>query len=62
MADAEVGIGFNLPAITFIPKIYTLKTEDSQVFNLCMVATNKNSTYMFKAHTFANGSPKDVLE
>eukprot|EP00957_Ditylum_brightwellii_P205177 15342661-Ditylum_brightwellii.AAC.3 len=61
-ADAEVGSGFDPSAISFIPKPPTLKTENSQDFNLCITATSKSSTDKFKAHTFANGSPKDVLE
>eukprot|EP00957_Ditylum_brightwellii_P106639 8135916-Ditylum_brightwellii.AAC.1 len=61
-ADAEVGSGFDPSVIPFIPKTSTVKTENSQEFNLCISATNKNSTYKFKAHTFANGSPKDMLE
>eukprot|EP00957_Ditylum_brightwellii_P032031 2428662-Ditylum_brightwellii.AAC.1 len=61
MADAEVGSGFNLPAIPFIPKSSTFKTENSQEFNLCITTTNKNSVYKFKPHTFANSSPEDVL-
>eukprot|EP00957_Ditylum_brightwellii_P016500 1240020-Ditylum_brightwellii.AAC.1 len=61
MADDEVGSGFDAPTIPFIPKPPTFKTENSQEFNLCITATNKNVTYKFKAHTLANGSPKDVL-
>eukprot|EP00957_Ditylum_brightwellii_P111844 8530517-Ditylum_brightwellii.AAC.1 len=62
MADAEVGSDFDPLAIHFIPKPSTLKTENLQEFNLCITATNKKSTYKFKAHTFTNGSPEDVLE
>eukprot|EP00957_Ditylum_brightwellii_P208804 15358989-Ditylum_brightwellii.AAC.1 len=62
MAGAEVGSGFDVLAIPFMPKTSTLKTENSQEFNLCIFATNKNFTYKLKAHTFANGSPKDMLE
>eukprot|EP00957_Ditylum_brightwellii_P180125 13721010-Ditylum_brightwellii.AAC.1 len=62
IANAEVGSGFDPPAITFIPKTSTLKTENSQEFNLLISATKKNSTYKFKAHTFANGSPNGMLE
>jgi hypothetical protein len=61
-SDAKVGSGFNCLATPFIPKPSTLKTENSQEFNLCIITTNKNLTYKLKAHTFANGSPKDVLE
>eukprot|EP00957_Ditylum_brightwellii_P139937 10663623-Ditylum_brightwellii.AAC.1 len=62
MVDAQVRSGFDPPAIPFIPKISTLKTENSQEFNLHISATNTNSTYKFKAHTFANGSLKDMLK
>eukprot|EP00957_Ditylum_brightwellii_P142396 10849173-Ditylum_brightwellii.AAC.1 len=61
-ADAEVGSGFNPPVIPFIPKPTTLKIKNSQKFNLCISATKKDNTYKFKAHTFSNGSPKDILE
>eukprot|EP00957_Ditylum_brightwellii_P015779 1188773-Ditylum_brightwellii.AAC.1 len=62
MADVEVESGVDPPVILFTPKTPTLKNENSQEFNLCISTTNKNSTYKFKAHTFANGSPKDMLE
>eukprot|EP00957_Ditylum_brightwellii_P205794 15345481-Ditylum_brightwellii.AAC.1 len=62
MEDAEVGCGFDPLAIPFIFKPSTLKTENPQEFNLCIIATNNNLTYKFKAHTFANGSPEDMLE
>eukprot|EP00957_Ditylum_brightwellii_P099733 7597577-Ditylum_brightwellii.AAC.1 len=62
MADAEVGSGFNPPAIPFIPKPSTLKVENFQEFNLCIFATKKDNTYKFKAHTFSNVSSKDILE
>eukprot|EP00957_Ditylum_brightwellii_P201041 15323804-Ditylum_brightwellii.AAC.1 len=62
MADAEVGSGFNPPAIPFISKPSTLKAENYQEFNLCISAKKKNNTYKFKEHTFSNGSPKDILE
>ena len=62
MADAEVGSDFDPPIIPFIPKASTLKIENSQEFNLCISATKKDNTYKFKAHTFSNGSPKDILE
>eukprot|EP00957_Ditylum_brightwellii_P034167 2589187-Ditylum_brightwellii.AAC.1 len=61
-ANAEVGSCFNSLVIPFIPKPSTLKTENSQEFNICITVTQKNSTYKFKAYTFANGSPKNVLE
>eukprot|EP00957_Ditylum_brightwellii_P155173 11812648-Ditylum_brightwellii.AAC.2 len=62
MADAEVGSGFDPPAIPFIPKSSTLKVKNSQEFNLCISATKKGNTYKFKVHTFLNGSPEDILE
>eukprot|EP00957_Ditylum_brightwellii_P019707 1486374-Ditylum_brightwellii.AAC.1 len=62
MEDAEVGSGFDPLAIPFIPKASTFETENSQEFNLCVSAAIKNSTYKFKAHTFANGSAKGMLE
>eukprot|EP00957_Ditylum_brightwellii_P041504 3143418-Ditylum_brightwellii.AAC.1 len=62
MADAEGGSGFDPPAIPFIPRTSTLKTENSEELNLCISANNKNSTCNFKAYAFANGSLKDMLE
>eukprot|EP00957_Ditylum_brightwellii_P176432 13435419-Ditylum_brightwellii.AAC.1 len=62
MADVEVGSAFNPLAIPFIPKPSTLKTENLQEFNLHITATNKNSTYKFKAHAFANRLPEDVFD
>eukprot|EP00957_Ditylum_brightwellii_P196523 14973651-Ditylum_brightwellii.AAC.1 len=62
MTDAEVGSGFDPPVIPFIPKTSTFKVENSQEFNLCISATKKDNTNKFKAHTFLNGSPKDILE
>eukprot|EP00957_Ditylum_brightwellii_P159868 12169229-Ditylum_brightwellii.AAC.1 len=62
MADAEVRSGFDPPAVHFIPKTSTLKVENSQEFNLHIFAIKKDNTYKFKAHTFLNGSPKDILE
>eukprot|EP00957_Ditylum_brightwellii_P044013 3340418-Ditylum_brightwellii.AAC.1 len=62
MANAEIGNGFDLPAIPFIPKTSTLKVKNSQEFNLCISATKKDNTYKFKVHAFSNGSPKDILE
>eukprot|EP00957_Ditylum_brightwellii_P076757 5834023-Ditylum_brightwellii.AAC.1 len=61
-ADAKVGSGFDPPAIPFIPKTSTLKVKNSQECNLCISVTKKDNTYKFKAHTFLNGSPKDILE
>eukprot|EP00957_Ditylum_brightwellii_P141250 10761694-Ditylum_brightwellii.AAC.2 len=60
--DAEVGSGFDLPAIPFVPKATTLKADNAQAFSLCMSISNKNSKYKFKVFTFSNGAPKDVLE
>eukprot|EP00957_Ditylum_brightwellii_P002667 205191-Ditylum_brightwellii.AAC.1 len=62
LADAKVGSGFDPPAIPFVSKSSTLKTENSQKFNLCTSATKKKFTYKFKDHTFANGFLKDMLE
>eukprot|EP00957_Ditylum_brightwellii_P155352 11825682-Ditylum_brightwellii.AAC.1 len=36
--------------------------NNAQEFNLCISITNKNSMYRFKAFTFSNGKPEDVLE
>eukprot|EP00957_Ditylum_brightwellii_P101826 7760586-Ditylum_brightwellii.AAC.1 len=62
MADAEVGSGFDPPAIPFIPNPSALKVENSQEFNLHISAVKKDNTYKFKAHTFENGSSKDIQE
>eukprot|EP00957_Ditylum_brightwellii_P204686 15340405-Ditylum_brightwellii.AAC.1 len=61
-SDVEKGSGFNPPAIPFIPKATTMKIDNAQEFNLCFSLTSKQSTYNFKAHTFLNGTTKDVLE
>eukprot|EP00957_Ditylum_brightwellii_P042472 3216230-Ditylum_brightwellii.AAC.1 len=61
-SDVEKGSGFNPPAITFIPKATTLKTNNVQEFNLCVLLTSKQSAYKFKAHMFSNGTTKGVLE
>jgi hypothetical protein len=61
-SDAKKGNGFDPPAIPFIPKATTLKLDNAQEFNLCVSLTSKQSTYKFKAHTFANGMAEDVLE
>eukprot|EP00957_Ditylum_brightwellii_P075497 5738334-Ditylum_brightwellii.AAC.1 len=61
-SDAERGSGFDPPAILFIPKATTLKTDDMQKFNLCVTLTSKQSTYKFKAYMFSNGTAEDVLE
>eukprot|EP00957_Ditylum_brightwellii_P019060 1434807-Ditylum_brightwellii.AAC.1 len=62
MANTENGSGSDPPAIPFIPKAPTLKSDNSQEFTLCMTTTNKYSDYKFKTHNFCNGSPEDVLE
>eukprot|EP00957_Ditylum_brightwellii_P128946 9837225-Ditylum_brightwellii.AAC.1 len=61
-ADGEVGSGFDPPAIPFAPKATTLKADNAQEFNLHMSISNKKSMYKFKAFTFSNGTPEDVLE
>eukprot|EP00957_Ditylum_brightwellii_P143713 10949189-Ditylum_brightwellii.AAC.1 len=60
--DAESGSGFHPPAIPFILKASSLKTENAQEFTLRVSPTEKKSMYKFKAITFSNGSPEDVLE
>ncbi len=62
--EAESGDGFDPPAIPFIPVKSSLKTESSQEFSLSVTPDQKkkSSTYKFKAPTFANGSPEDLLE
>eukprot|EP00957_Ditylum_brightwellii_P014641 1103231-Ditylum_brightwellii.AAC.1 len=61
-ADAEIVSGFDPPVIPFIPKPSTLKSKNSQQFNLCISATKKDNNYKFKVYIFSNGSPKDILE
>eukprot|EP00957_Ditylum_brightwellii_P125517 9567400-Ditylum_brightwellii.AAC.1 len=61
-SDVEQGSGFNPPAILFIPKATTLKTDNTQEFNLCVLQTSKQSTYKFEAYTFLNRTAEDVLE
>ena len=61
-SDAIKGSKFNPPAIPFIPTATTLKLDNAQEFNLRVPLTSKQSTYNFKAHTFANGMAEDVLE
>eukprot|EP00957_Ditylum_brightwellii_P113100 8625562-Ditylum_brightwellii.AAC.1 len=61
-SDAEKGSGFDPPAIPFTCKVTTLKLDNAQEFNLCVSSTSKQSTYKFKAHTFANGTADDVLD
>eukprot|EP00957_Ditylum_brightwellii_P067547 5127946-Ditylum_brightwellii.AAC.1 len=60
--DAESGSGFNSPAIPFIPRASNLKLENAQEFSLQVSLAEKKSTYKYKAVTFSNGSPDDVLE
>eukprot|EP00957_Ditylum_brightwellii_P210721 15365302-Ditylum_brightwellii.AAC.1 len=62
MADAEVGSGIDPPVSLFIPNPSTLIVENSQEFNLCISTAKKDNTYKFKAHTFSNGFPEDILE
>jgi hypothetical protein len=61
-SDVIKGSRFNPPAIPFIPKAITLKLDNGQEFNLRVSPTSKQSTYKFKAHTFANDMAEDVLE
>eukprot|EP00957_Ditylum_brightwellii_P171501 13056376-Ditylum_brightwellii.AAC.1 len=60
--DAESGSGFDPLAIPFIPRASSLKLENAQEFTLWVSLTEKKSTYKYKAITFSNGSPEDVLE
>eukprot|EP00957_Ditylum_brightwellii_P005240 399910-Ditylum_brightwellii.AAC.1 len=60
--DAESGSGFDPPAILFIPRASSLKTENTQEFTLWVSLTEKKSTYKYKAITLCNGSPEDILE
>eukprot|EP00957_Ditylum_brightwellii_P010644 806124-Ditylum_brightwellii.AAC.1 len=60
--DAESGIRFEPPAIPFILKALSLKTENAQEFMLRVSPTEKKSTYKYKGITFSNGSPEDVLK
>eukprot|EP00957_Ditylum_brightwellii_P153715 11698908-Ditylum_brightwellii.AAC.1 len=62
MADVEVGSIFCAPAIPFILKASILKSDNTQEFTICMTSTNNKSIYKFKAYTFSNRSPEDVLE
>eukprot|EP00957_Ditylum_brightwellii_P177152 13495263-Ditylum_brightwellii.AAC.1 len=61
-SDAERDSRVNPPAILFIPKDTTLKTDNAQEFNLHVTPASKQSTYKFKAYTSLNGMTKDVLE
>eukprot|EP00957_Ditylum_brightwellii_P199479 15206548-Ditylum_brightwellii.AAC.1 len=60
--DAESSSDFDPPVIPFIPKALSLKTENAQEFTLKVSTTEKKSTYKYKAITFCNRSPEDVLE
>eukprot|EP00957_Ditylum_brightwellii_P096711 7365688-Ditylum_brightwellii.AAC.1 len=60
--DAESGSGFDPPAIPFIPRASSLKLENAQEFSLWVSPAEKKSTYKYKAVTFSNRSPEDVLE
>eukprot|EP00957_Ditylum_brightwellii_P126699 9657204-Ditylum_brightwellii.AAC.1 len=60
--DTESGSGFNPLVILFIPRASSLKTENAQEFTLRVSPTKKKSTYKYKAITFCNGSPEDILE
>eukprot|EP00957_Ditylum_brightwellii_P061228 4646485-Ditylum_brightwellii.AAC.1 len=59
--DVESGSGFDPPAIPFIPRASSLKMENAQEFTLQVSLTKKKSTYKYKAITFCNGSPEDIL-
>eukprot|EP00957_Ditylum_brightwellii_P121974 9301915-Ditylum_brightwellii.AAC.1 len=60
--DAESGSSFDPLAISFIPRALSLKTENTQEFTLPVSPTKKKSTYKYKAISFCNGSPEDILE
>eukprot|EP00957_Ditylum_brightwellii_P191832 14603703-Ditylum_brightwellii.AAC.1 len=60
--DAESGSGFSPLAILFIPRASNLKKENTQEFTLWVSPTKKKSTYNYKAITFCNGSPENILE
>eukprot|EP00957_Ditylum_brightwellii_P160417 12212374-Ditylum_brightwellii.AAC.1 len=60
--DAESSSGFDCPAIPFIPKASSLKTKNAQEFTLWVSLTKKKSTYKYKAITFCNRNPEDILE
>eukprot|EP00957_Ditylum_brightwellii_P180457 13746311-Ditylum_brightwellii.AAC.1 len=60
--DAESGSGFDPLAIPFIPRVSSLKTKNAQEFTLQVSLTEKKSMYKYKAITFCNGSPEDILE
>eukprot|EP00957_Ditylum_brightwellii_P149873 11414338-Ditylum_brightwellii.AAC.1 len=46
--DAESGSGFDPPAIPFIPRASSLKTENAQEFTFWVSLTKKKSTYKYK--------------
>eukprot|EP00957_Ditylum_brightwellii_P029845 2257901-Ditylum_brightwellii.AAC.1 len=60
--DTESGSGFDPLAILFIPRALSLKMENTQEFTLWVSLTKKKSTYKYKAITFCNRSPEDILE
>eukprot|EP00957_Ditylum_brightwellii_P100483 7659607-Ditylum_brightwellii.AAC.1 len=60
--DAESSSSFDPLEIPFIPRALSLKSENTQEFTLQVSPTKKKSTYKYKAITFSNGSPEDVLE
>eukprot|EP00957_Ditylum_brightwellii_P041720 3159627-Ditylum_brightwellii.AAC.1 len=60
--DAESSSSFDPPAILFIPRASSLKTENAQQFTLWVSLTKKKSTYKYKAITSCNGSPEGILE
>eukprot|EP00957_Ditylum_brightwellii_P129551 9881631-Ditylum_brightwellii.AAC.1 len=60
--DAESGSGFDPPVIPFIPRASSLQLENAQEFSLWVSFAEKKSTYKYKAVTFSNDSPEDVLE
>eukprot|EP00957_Ditylum_brightwellii_P049641 3764634-Ditylum_brightwellii.AAC.1 len=60
--DAESSSGFDPPAIPFIPKALSLKTENAQEFTRRVSLMEKKLTYKYKAITFCNRSPEDILE
>eukprot|EP00957_Ditylum_brightwellii_P105528 8044384-Ditylum_brightwellii.AAC.1 len=61
-SDAERGNSFDSLAILYIPKVATLKTDNTQEFNLQVTPASKESTYKFKAYTFSNKTAEDALE
>eukprot|EP00957_Ditylum_brightwellii_P022048 1663538-Ditylum_brightwellii.AAC.1 len=60
--DAESGSSFDPLTIPFIPRALSLKLENAQEFSLPVSPAEKKSTYKYKAITFSNRSPEDVLE